>query len=200
MNRRRLSVAVLVLAALIAAGCGPPRHNTAPIPPITTTPTSSKSSHRTIELSCADSTSGALAPNRPANRTVDGLTLEDVGATAGKLRGLVPADVGLHVPDAQALYFAKTPAYLRPGTPAISIELPAGSNGYLAWVPAGIWTQGGVQPIDLAPWMASRIVFDGCRHQASTYLGGVLSTQPSICLTLRVTPAGRQQHEVHLGD
>ncbi|MBO0812810.1 MAG: META domain-containing protein [Microlunatus sp.] len=170
----------------------------APTPTSTAIRSDSRPSHRTLELSCSDSTS-TPAPTGSGDRTVDGLTLEGIG---GKLRGLVPADVGLRVPDGPALFFTKTPAYLSPGTAATTIELAPGSGGYLAWVPASVWTRGGGRPVDLTRWMASRIVLDGCGQHRSTYLGGVLSTRPGICLTLRVTqPAlGRQGRRVRLGN
>lgn len=160
-----------------------------PVPPTPTStaiPSASRPHQRTVELSCADSTS-TPAPTGSGDRTVDGLTLEGIG---GRLHGLTPADVGLRVPEGPALFFTKAPAYLRPGTPATTIELAAGSSGYLAWVPASIWTGGGGGPIDLTRWLTSRVVFDGCGQHPSTYLGGVLSTRPGICLTLRVTQPG----------
>lgn len=105
----------------------------------------------------------------------------------------------LHVPDGPPLFFAKTPVYMKAGTLATTVELAVDSTGYLAWVPACIWTSGG--GIDLTLWMASRIVFHGCPHGPSTYLGGLLSVGPGICLTLRVSQhsMSAQRRTLHLG-
>lgn len=191
-------------AAVLIAGCTSSQPGSPPSPsprPSSSARVSSASatrpSQRTVELSCADASAGN-APVGRGNASVDGLTLEGAG---GQVGGSPPADVGLRVPDGPPLFFAKTPAYLKPGTPTTTVELPAGSSGYLAWIPAGIWTGASGQPIDLTRWMASRIVFHSCRHQASTYLGGLLSTEPGICLTLRVSQpsAAGQPRTVYLG-
>jgi hypothetical protein len=133
-------------------------------------------------LACSDATTGGVAPAASLGETVEGLTFEGDGHV-----GYRPADVGVHVPGKPDLYFAKLPANVRAGSSAVMVELPTGSNGYLAWVPARIWTGGGGRTIDLTRWMASRVVFHGCPEDAGTFLGGVLSTEPHICLTLRVS-------------
>ena len=145
---------------------------------------------KTVRLSCADATQSAAPPTGPS--TLGGLTLEGV---SGDVAGSRPADVGLQVPAGSQLYFAKIPAYLGPGTTGATIELAPDSEGYLAWVPASTWTGGG-GAIDLTPWMATTVILDGCPDQASTYLGGVLSPSPHMCLTLRVSQrseAGQHQ-------
>jgi hypothetical protein len=114
------------------------------------------------------------------------------------VEGSSPADVGLRVPKGRRLYFTKAPARLRAGTARTTIELLASSGGYLAWVPAQIWTSGDGGGIDLTPWMTSELVFDGCPHRDSTYFGGLLSTDPHICLTLRVTVAA-ESRQIHIG-
>lgn len=78
--------------------------------------------------------------------------------------------------------------------PAIS----SASGGCLAWVPAGIWTSstGGV---DLTPWLASKVIMDGCADRDVTYLGGLLSTNPNICLTLHVADATGEAQDVGVG-
>lgn len=63
------------------------------------------------------------------------------------------------------------------------------SHGFLAWVPSPTWT-GGSRPIDLARWMTTKLVLDGCAQRASTYLGGMLSMNRHMCLALQVSHAG----------
>jgi hypothetical protein len=113
------------------------------------------------------------------------------------VKGLSTADAGLGVPKGQRLYFAKTPAWLEAGAARTTIELSASSRGYLAWVPAQIWTKGG--PIDLRRWMTSKLVFDSCPDRDITYLGGLLSTDPHMCLTLHVTVAAGESRPVPVG-
>lgn len=192
--------------ALLIAACttAQPRSSSSSIPsssPGVSSGSATRPSHRTVGLSCTDATTSALAPTGRGNEAIDGLTFEGVGGKGAKVRGFAAADVGLHVPDGPPLYFLKAPVYVKPGALATTVELPVGSSGYLAWVPAGIWTGGGGQPIDLTRWMASRVVFPSCPHQAGTYLGGVLSTDRHICLTLRVyqPSAGGQRRQVHIG-
>lgn len=153
--------------------------------------------NRVIRLSCTDANLSAQAPTETSKNTIDGLTIE---AAVNKLTGLPPADVGLRVPSGPPLFFVKAPLYLRSGTPKTTIKLTAASDGYLAWVPSRIWT-GGSGPIDLTPWMATAVVLDGCPAQPSTYLGGLLSTNRRMCLTLQVSQAGTnaKSHTVRLG-
>lgn len=189
-------------AAVVLAGCttsqprGPVSSSLAPPAPGPSSPSEGRPAHRTVALSC-DASSAANAPRGKGNKTIDRLTFE---GAAGDLAGSPPADVGLRVPHGPPLFFVKAPAYLMAGTAAITVELPARSVGYLAWVPAPIWTSGGGD-IDLTRWMASRVVFHGCSRSASTFLGGFLSPDPHICLTVRVSQpsVSEKRQTVHLG-
>ena len=50
--------------------------------------------------------------------------------------------------------------------------------------------------IDLTPWTASKLVLTGCPDRDSTYFGGLLSTDPHMCLTLSVAgPTGPPRQE-----
>jgi hypothetical protein len=77
------------------------------------------------------------------------------------------------------LYWLKVPVYVAAHARTTTVALKAGSRGYLAWVPARIWTGGGGRPLDLAPWMANRVTFDDCPEERM-YLGGMLSTDPGM--------------------
>ena len=147
-----------------------------------------------MELSCLDGGSGN-APTSADGPTVGGLIFEGL---VGNVEGSSPADVGLSVPTGHPLYFIKAPAWLKGGSAKTTIELSASSGGYLAWVPEGIWTGGG-GGIDLTPWMTSTLVLDGCPQRDSTYFGGLLSTDPQICLTLHVSDAAGESRQLHVG-
>ena len=201
LTRAVLGCAVVVLS--VACTTSRPQSSPSPTAPMSPSPSSAiatRPSTRTIKLSCADATS-AIEPSRTGSNTVGGLTFEGVSGRDANVRGSRPSDVGLRVPDGPPLYFRKMPVYMGPKALATTVELPARSRGYLAWVPAAVWTGGGGQPIDLAPWLASRVVFEGCPDQTAAYLGGLLSTDPGMCLTLRVyqSAATTQRQEVHLG-
>jgi hypothetical protein len=146
-----------------------------------------------VELSCGDGASGN-APTRGAGPAVGGLIFE---SRFGNVEGSSATDAGLGVPKRQRLYFAKAPAWLRAGAARTTIELSASSGGYLAWVPAQIWTSG--RGIDLRQWMTSKLVFDSCRDRDITYLGGLLSTDPHMCLTLHVTVAAGESRQIRVG-
>ena len=150
--------------------------------------------NRTVELSCLDGGSGN-APAGADGPTLGGLIFEGL---AGDVEGSTPADVGLGVPPGHPLYFIKAPAWLKGGSAKTTIELPALSGGYLAWVPAPVWTGGG-GGIDLTPWMTSKLVIDACPDRDSTYFGGLLSTDPHICLTLHVSDAAGHSQQIHVG-
>ena len=171
-----------------------------PSPSPSTTPLSTSSSpaarlaNRTVELSCLDGGSGN-APAGADGPTVGGLIFEGL---VGNVEGSSAADVGLGVPQGQPLYFIKVPAWLKGGSAKTTIELSASSGGYLAWVPAPVWTGGGGE-IDLTPWMTSELVIDGCPDRDSTYFGGLLSTNPHICLTLDVSDAAGDSQQIHVG-
>lgn len=153
-----------------------------------------RSANRFVELSCLDGGSGN-APTSADGPGVGGLIFEGLG---GNVAGSAPADVGLGVPKGLPLYFIKAPAWLKAGSAKTTIELSASSGGYLAWVPAPVWTGGG-GGIDLTPWMASKLVIDGCADRDSTYFGGLLSTDPHICLTLHVSDAAGESRQIHVG-
>jgi hypothetical protein len=153
---------------------------------------------RITRLSCTDATASVQHATGRRGEIIDGLTIE---AAPKELMGLAPADVGLRVPAGPPLYFAKAPLYLRSSLPETTIALTGASDGYLAWVPAHIWT-GGSGPIDLAPWMATSVVLEGgCPADLSAYLGGLLSTDPHMCLTLLVsrTATNVKSRKVQLG-
>ncbi len=106
------------------------------------------------------------------------MTFEELGT---EVRGHVPDD--LQIP--AGMFWLKMPLFAAPGS-ATTVELAAGSHGYLAWVPASVWTSGaGGKPLDLSPWIATRVIFESCRR-AGTYLGGLLSSEPAMCLTLHI--------------
>lgn len=148
-----------------------------------------------VELSCADGGSG-IAPTSANDLAGGGVTLEGL---AGNVEGSRPADVGLGVPSGQSLYFIKAPAWLRARAAKTTIELSASSGGYLAWVPARIWTNGGRGGIDLTPWMTSKVVFDGCPDTHTTYFGGLLSTDPHICLSVQVAAVAGESRQIQIG-
>lgn len=193
-------VALGAAIALSATACTPPSKPspTTPVSPAQASLSSTgRPANRTIKLSCTDANLSAQPPTGTRNQLIDGLTIE---AATNELTGLAPADVGLRVPDGPPLYFAKAPLQLKSGTPKTTIKLTAASDGYLAWVPSRIWT-GGSGPIDLTAWMATAVVLEGCPVQPSTYLGGLLSTSPHMCLTLQVSQAetNGKSHMVQLG-
>lgn len=210
---------VVLAMAFVLVGCTTPQpyssSSSTPPPPPRTSPVISSPSgspasaspapampaNRTVELSCADATSSATPPTGTGGTSVDGVTFEGAGVRGASVRGLDPAAVGLRVPAGTPLYWRKVPVYLNPGGPATTVELRSEVYGHLAWLPARLWTGAGSQPIDLAPWMASRVVFRGCPQEPSTYLGGVLSTHPAMCLTLRVhrSTTGLPSREVSFG-
>ncbi len=49
------------------------------------------------------------------------------------------------------------------------------------------------------PWLASKVIMDGCADRDVTYLGGLLSTNPNICLTLHVADATGEAQDVGVG-
>lgn len=183
---------------LSAAACTTSSSTASSSPSITASKASSGSAagpaNRTVELSCLDGGSGN-APTRADGPTVGGLIFEGL---IGDVKGAIPADVGLSVPGGHPLYFIKAPAWLKGGSPKTTIELSTSSGGYLAWVPEGLWTGGGGR-IDLTPWMTSKLVFDGCPQEDTTYFGGLLSTDPQICLTLHVSDAAGASRQIHVG-
>lgn len=210
MRDRVIWSAVLACAiAVLGTGCtttgSPPGPASSSTLASTSNPPSASGADppdRTIELTCADAASSGLAPDRSADAAVEGLTFEGVEATGrASVQGLTPAEVGLRVPDGTRLYWIKVPVYMEPGDTSTIVELPAGTPGYLAWVPVSVWSGGGGEPIDLGPWMASRVVLHSCLHTAGTFLGGLLSTDPGMCLTLRVyqPSASAQRTEIHVG-
>lgn len=150
-------------------------------------------SHETVRLSCADAGTG-ITPTDADSFAADGITLE---GGAGDTKGSLPAEVGVSVRTNQTLYFLKTPAYLKAGATA-TIELSPASGGYLAWVPARTWTSA-TGAVKLAPWMTSKVVFDGCPDRDSTYFGGLLSTNPNMCLELPITEASGKSQQIPVG-
>jgi len=183
---------------LLAAGCTASSSKASPslftTPSHTVSPSGVRPASRPVELSCLDGGSGN-APTSANGPTVGGLIFEGL---VGDVEGLPPANAGLRVPTGSPLYFIKAPAWLKAGTAKTTIELAASSGGYLAWVPAAIWTGGGGE-INLTPWMTSTLVIDGCPDRDTTYFGGLLSTDPHICLTLRVSDAAGNSRLIHVG-
>ncbi|MEP7021239.1 MAG: hypothetical protein ABI808_11340 [Pseudonocardiales bacterium] len=182
---------VTVLIAACTSSPPQPRPSTAPPTVASSPPPSSRPAGGPVELSCADSIS-ASPGDGPGILSVNGLTLE---GASGDLRGAAPASVGLRAPAGPRLYFVKSPAYLNATTAPITVELTASSKGYLAWVPARIWTGSGGSPIDLRPWVTSRLTFDGCPDRDTSYLGGLLASNPHVCLTVHVRRAGAATSE-----
>ena len=194
---------ILVCAGvLICVGCTVSR-SPPPTPPVSSSPvvadepSISSTSERTIELGCADATPPQAGPNQ-SGTSFGGLTFE--APLNADVQGLMPEDVGLRVPDGAHLYWLKVPVYVAANTPLTAVSLDAGSGGNLAWVPARIWTGGGGRPLDLAPWMASRVTFNTCPDEG-LYLGGMLSDDPGMCLTLHIEQksTGAPYRSIHLG-
>ena len=183
---------------LVMAACTSPSSVRSPsaseMPSHVTSGSDAPSSHRTVRLTCADAGSGS-APTGDGDGVTDRITLEGI---AGNVEGSRPADVGLNVPTGDTLYFIKAPAWLKAGA-AATIELSPASGGYLAWVPARIWTGGGGAVVDLTPWMASKLVLDGCPDRDVTYFGGLLSTDRNICLKLQVADAFGKFRQIPVG-
>lgn len=188
-----LAVAVSTAACTVPSEPSP----TTPASSAQVSPSTGRPASRITRLSCADATSSVQHPTGTRGDIIDGLTIE---AAPKELMGLPPADVGLRVPAGPPLYFAKAPLYLKSSLPETTIALTGASDGYLAWVPAHIWT-GGSGPIDLAPWMATSVVLEGCPADPSAYLGGLLSTDPHMCLTLLIsrTATNAKSRKVQLG-
>lgn len=152
----------------------------------------------TLQLSCADAGSGT-SPDGASTATGVGLVLQGVDHA---VEGVKPGDVGLQVSGDRTLYFFKAPAWLPAATGATTIELPPHSTGYLAWVPAQVWTgarDAGGGKIDLTPWTASKLVLRGCPDRDSTFFGGLLSTDPYMCLTLTVAGPTGQPRQIKVG-
>lgn len=184
---------VLLIAACTASPSVPPTAQSAQ-PSHATSASSALPTGQTVELSCADAGSG-IVPTGDDNPSFGGITLEGL---AGSVKGLRPAAVGLTVSAGDTLYFVKAPASLTAGAAITSIELPTASGGYLLWVPAQLWT-GGDREADLTQWMTSKVLFDGCADRATTYFGGLLSADPNICLTLRISDAAGESRQVPVG-
>ena len=185
------AVLVLIAACTTASPMRSPSDSAAP--PHATSGSSAPPSYRTVRLSCADAGSG-IAPTGNAGLAIGGITLEGL---AGNVEGFTPADVGLNVPIQDTLYFIKAPAWLKAGA-AATVELSSATGGYLAWVPAQIWTSG-AGGVDLTPWMASKLVFDGCPDRDVTYFGGLLSTDPNVCLKLHIADAAGESRQILVG-
>lgn len=188
------AVAVLAAACTAAAHQSPPPSVSPAQGPLSS---AGRPENRVLELSCADANLSAQAPTGTSNHIIDGVAID---AAPDSLTGSAPADVGLRVPSGPPLFFAKAPLYLKTGTPTTTIKLSADSERYLAWVPSRIWTSGS-GPIDLTPWMATAVVLDGCPGHPSTFLGGLLSTDRRMCLTLLVSQTGTRANSrtVRLG-
>jgi hypothetical protein len=176
-----------ILAAVAACTSSPVGRSSraAPSLPASGAATATRPVGEPVELSCADA-AHASPGTGGGNLTVGGLTIE---GAANELRGTSAATVGLRVPGRRTLYFVKAPAYLKAGTSPVTVELRASSSGYLAWVPAAVWTSG-QYPVDLRRWATSRLTFDGCPDREAAYLGGLLATDPHICLTVDTRQAG----------
>lgn len=188
------ATAVLFLIAACATSLSMPSPSNSATPSHATSDSSAPPSHRTVQLSCADAGSGS-APTGNRDLAIGGITLEGLAAN---VEGSPLADVGLSVPTGDTLYFIKAPAWLKAGA-AATIELSPASGGYLAWVPARIWTGGGAGGADLTHWMTSKLVFDGCPDRDSTYYGGLLSTDPNICLKLHIADASGKSRQILVG-
>jgi len=147
-----------------------------------------------VRLACADAGSG-LTPTGDVNLAVGGITLEGL---SGSVRGSSADELGMRVPAGHKLYFFKAPAWLKAGAAATTIELVSASGGYLAWVPARIWTSA-TGDTDLTPWLASKVVFTGCADRDVTYFGGLLSIDPNICLTLQISGASGEPRQIPVG-
>jgi hypothetical protein len=195
----RWSAAALAGAAmlLVTVACTassptrPPSDSAAPSH--TTSGSSTPPSDRTVRLSCADAGSGNT-PTGNDGLAIGGITLEGL---AGNVAGSPTTDLGVSVPTGDTLYFFKAPAWLEAGA-AATIELQPTARGYLAWVPARIWTSG-AGGVDLTQWMASKLVLDGCPDRDVTYFGGLLSTDPHICLKLHVADATGKSRQISVG-
>jgi hypothetical protein len=138
-----------------------------------------------VELTCNNATTSAGSPRGPADLVIGGLTLEDAAHIEPSVSRA--ADVG--VMGAHG-FFRKVPAYLRGGSPPITIELVAPSTGAaLAWVPAGVWTGDG--PPNVSQWLTTKVILDGCSDSGSTYLGGLVADDPATCLALHVSQDGK---------
>jgi hypothetical protein len=192
----RVTTVLACAALMLLASCTASTRSTSSSPASThASQTSTARLHnRTTELSCTDANTSAPTPPRDGDQLIEGLTAE---TSLRQVNGLVAADVGLRVPGRPPLFFVKAPLYVSSRTPTTTIALARGSHGYLAWVPSRIWTGGG--PIDLVPWLATTLRLRGCAHRPSIYLGGLLSTDPRMCLSLRVFQAGIESRTVRVG-
>ena len=170
------AVLVLIAACTTASPMRSPSDSAAP--PHATSGSSAPPSYRTVRLSCADAGSG-IAPTGNAGLAIGGITLEGL---AGNVEGFTPADVGLNVPIQDTLYFIKAPAWLKAGA-AATVELSSATGG----------------GVDLTPWMASKLVFDGCPDRDVTYFGGLLSTDPNVCLKLHIADAAGESRQILVG-
>jgi hypothetical protein len=187
LHQPRWQTILACVGVLICVGCTgsqspPPTPPVSSAPMVSDEPSISSTSERTIELDCADATVPQAGPNQ-SGTSFGGLAFE--APLNADVEGLMPEDVGLRVPAGVHLYWLKVPVYLAPDTPMTSVSLDAGSGGYLAWVPARIWTGEGGRPLDLTPWMANRVTFNDCPDEGM-YLGGVLSDDPGMCLELHI--------------
>lgn len=185
---------MLLVAACTASSSSQASRSPSTSPSNTSSGHTARLANRTVELSCLDGGSGN-APTSADGPSVGGLIFEGL---VGNVEGANPADVGLGVPHGQPLYFIKAPAWLKRGSAKTTIELSASSGGYLAWVPAPVWTGGGGR-IDLTPWMTRKLIIDGCPDRDSTYFGGLLSTDPHVCLTLHVSDVAGESQQIHVG-
>lgn len=138
-------------------------------------------SHATIELTCNNATTSARSPLSSTDLVIDGLTVED----AAHIEPSVPQAADVGVMGAHG-FFRKAPAYLRRGSPPITIELVAPTTGAaLAWVPADVWTSD--EPPNVSRWLTTKVILDGCPDSGSTYLGGFLADDPDTCLVLDIS-------------
>jgi hypothetical protein len=188
------AVAVLLVLAACTTSSSLGSPSSSATPSQSASVPSAPPSRQSVRLSCADAGS-ASEPTGNSGLTVGDLTLEGL---LGNVVGSPPADVGLSVPPGETLYFFKTPVWLKAGA-AATIELPPTSGGYLVWVPARIWTGVNGGGVDLAPWLTSKLVFDGCPDRDSTYFGGLMSTDRNMCLKLHIVLASGESQQFSVG-
>lgn len=184
---------VLLVTAACTMSPSPHSPSNSATSPHSTSGSTMPPSDRTARLTCADAGSG-LTPTGGGNLAAGGITFEGL---SGNVHGSSTADLGMSAPTGDTLYFFKSPAWLKAGA-AATIELSPASGGYLAWVPARIWTSGASGP-DLTPWMASKLVFAGCPDRDVTYFGGLLSTDPHLCLNLHITDETGTTRQIPVG-
>lgn len=126
----------------------------------------------------------------PQHVVLSGITFELLGVPIDNLGSAVAGDVRGRAA-LSGWNFRKTPVFVPAGTGPVRMQVPGEGSTALAWVPASAWNSGA----DLNAWAATSVDLQGCPDRDVTYLGGLLATDPTICLHLQARSAGSPEDQ-----